>query len=138
MQALLIPTGIIKHIDRIRRGFLWKGKEVATSLTALVCWEKVCSLKKNGGMGVINLRNSEWSNVNEMVVEIEVRAWMFMATIGANDLWWDGSNNLSIHQNNDFTHPILWGFNCADTTGSKLALDAQWWALHTQQCMTEE
>jgi hypothetical protein len=59
MQALLIPTGIIKHIDRIRRGFLWKGKEVATSLTALVCWEKVCSLKKNGGMGVINLRNSE-------------------------------------------------------------------------------
>lgn len=55
MQAIHVPKGVIKHIDKARRSFLWKGNENCKGINCLVGWEKVCALKSNGGMGILDL-----------------------------------------------------------------------------------
>lgn len=55
MQAFRIPVGVIKHIDRMRINFLSKGNEVCKGINCLVNWERVCALKINGGLGIIDL-----------------------------------------------------------------------------------
>lgn len=55
MQTFRIPVRVIKHIDKMRRSFLWKGNEVCRGINCLVNWDRVCALKLNGGMGIINL-----------------------------------------------------------------------------------
>lgn len=55
MQALKISVGIIKHIDRMRRNFLWKGNDPCKGINCLVNWDRVCALKINGGLGIIDL-----------------------------------------------------------------------------------
>lgn len=55
MQALRMSKGIIRHIDRMRRSFLWKGTVVCKSINCLVNWERTCALKANGGLGVLEL-----------------------------------------------------------------------------------
>ena len=55
MQVLTIPKGVLKHLDKMRRDFLWKGNETCKGINCLVNWETVCTLAKNGGMGIIDL-----------------------------------------------------------------------------------
>ena len=55
MQAMKIPVGTIKHIDKMRRNFIWKGNDTCKGFNCLVNWEQVCALKVNGGMGIIDL-----------------------------------------------------------------------------------
>lgn len=42
-------------MDKIRRGFFWKGSEVARGGSCLVAWAKVKRPKKLGGLGVLDL-----------------------------------------------------------------------------------
>lgn len=55
MQALKLPKGVINQIDRVRRSFLWRGNETCRGINCLVNWPTVCALKKNGGMGILDL-----------------------------------------------------------------------------------
>lgn len=55
MQALKIPLGIIKHIDKMRWSFLWKGGGTCKGINCLINWKTICGLKSNGGLGVIDL-----------------------------------------------------------------------------------
>lgn len=36
MQALKVPVGVIKHIDKMRRKFLWKGNDTCKGINCLV------------------------------------------------------------------------------------------------------
>lgn len=45
----------IKSMDKIRRGFLWKGSEEASGGHSLVRWAKVKKPKKLGGLGVLDM-----------------------------------------------------------------------------------
>lgn len=56
MQALKLPKGVVKQLDKIRRGFFGKENATCKHINCLVTWENVCSLKDNGGLGVIDLR----------------------------------------------------------------------------------
>jgi hypothetical protein len=46
---------LIKHLDKIRKGFFWKGDEVASGGHCLVRWANVKKPKKLGGLGVLDL-----------------------------------------------------------------------------------
>jgi hypothetical protein len=46
---------MIKQIDKLRRGFLWKGTDQANWGSYLVQWKKAQRPKKLGGLGVLDL-----------------------------------------------------------------------------------
>lgn len=50
-----LPLWVIRKIDQIKRSFLWKGVSLAHVGNSLISWETVCSPKRNGGWGVLNL-----------------------------------------------------------------------------------
>ncbi|GKV00423.1 hypothetical protein SLEP1_g13109 [Rubroshorea leprosula] len=50
---------VIHELDKIRRNFLWGGVEGGRKI-AWVSWDRVCNTKKEGGLGVRNLR---WFNI---------------------------------------------------------------------------
>ena len=45
----------IKKIDKLRRGFLWKGAAEANGGHCLVRWAKCLRPKKFGGLGILDL-----------------------------------------------------------------------------------
>lgn len=47
----------IKRIDRLRRNFLWHGKENAKGGHYQVNWTRVCRPKRLGGLGIPDLNN---------------------------------------------------------------------------------
>ena len=53
--AISVPKWFIKAVDKIRKGFLWQGKEKANGGCCLVAWEKVMRPLDLGGLGIPNL-----------------------------------------------------------------------------------
>jgi hypothetical protein len=52
---LLCPKWVIKAIDKIHRGFLWKGRKDIKGGHCAVGWTRVCRPLKFGGLGIHNL-----------------------------------------------------------------------------------
>jgi hypothetical protein len=59
--AINVPKWFIKAIDKIWKGFLWKGKEQANGGCCLVAWEKVMRPLDLGGLGITNLEVMAWA-----------------------------------------------------------------------------
>ncbi|GLT47960.1 hypothetical protein SLA2020_216110 [Shorea laevis] len=55
MTIYMLPKGVIKLLDKIRRDFLWGGGEERNKIR-WVKWDTVCKSKKEGGLGVRDLR----------------------------------------------------------------------------------
>jgi hypothetical protein len=51
-RAIDIPHWALDAIDRIRRGFLWRGRKEAWGGHCLVAWGKVCRPLHLGGLGI--------------------------------------------------------------------------------------
>ncbi len=47
-----LPVWVTKEIDKIRRGFFWKGKRLTNGFHCLVNWNQICRPKQLGGLGV--------------------------------------------------------------------------------------
>ncbi|KAM0899529.1 hypothetical protein ACQ4PT_021212 [Festuca glaucescens] len=56
MMSLDLPVKTLVAIEKIIRGFLWKGRKDVKGGHCLVAWSKVCTPKEWGGLGVPNLR----------------------------------------------------------------------------------
>jgi hypothetical protein len=56
MMSLDLPVKTLVAIEKIIRGFLWKGRKDVKGGHCLVAWNKVCTLKEWGGLGIPNLR----------------------------------------------------------------------------------
>ena len=56
MGPLPLPPGVIEAIDSRRRAFLWAGEETVSGAKCLVNWEQACLRRKDGGLGVRDLR----------------------------------------------------------------------------------
>lgn len=55
MIVLDLPKWTIKAIDKIMRGYLWKGQDKANGGNCLVSWQRVQHPLQYGGLGVHNL-----------------------------------------------------------------------------------
>lgn len=56
MLSLDLPVKLIENIQKICRGFLWKGRHDVPGGHCLVAWDSICSPKSMGGLGLPNLR----------------------------------------------------------------------------------
>ncbi|KAM0835468.1 hypothetical protein ACQ4PT_062909 [Festuca glaucescens] len=59
LMALDLEPWVLRAIDKVRRGFLWVGKDDAQGGHCIVAWHAVCKPKILGGLGLHNLR---WLN----------------------------------------------------------------------------
>ena len=50
-----------QSIDKIRWGFLWRGRKDVQGGHSLVAWEKVCCPPELGGLGISDLRTLGWA-----------------------------------------------------------------------------
>ena len=50
-MAAELPPWAIKAIDKIRRGFLWRGRKDAKGGHCLIAWPKICRHLELGGAG---------------------------------------------------------------------------------------
>lgn len=86
--AVKVPKWFIKAIDKIRRSFVWTGREEANGGACLVAWEKVQRPLDLGGLGILNLEVLSWS--------LQIRWLWFQKT--DHDRSWSGLN-IQVHQN---------------------------------------
>ncbi|CAO2201417.1 unnamed protein product, partial [Urochloa humidicola] len=56
LMATDLPGWAIKAIDKIRRGFLWRGRKEAQGGHCLIAWPKVCRARELGGLGISDLK----------------------------------------------------------------------------------
>ena len=61
VMALDLPQWALKAIDKIRRGFLWRGRKDARGGHCLLAWPKVTRPPNLGGLGISNLQNLSWA-----------------------------------------------------------------------------
>jgi hypothetical protein len=78
--AISVPKWFIKAVDKIRRGFLWQGKEKANGGCCLVAWEKIMRPLDLGGLGIPNLEVMAWA--------LQIR-WQWFKKTKADRPWVD-------------------------------------------------
>lgn len=73
-----MPKWFIKALNKLRRGFTWKGCEQLNGGACLVAWEKVQRPLNLGGLGILNLEYMGWA--------LQMR-WLWFAKTNANRPW---------------------------------------------------
>jgi hypothetical protein len=61
LLALDLPTKALEAIDKIRRGFLWKGRKDVRGGHCLIAWSKVARPPNLGGLGISHLQFMGWA-----------------------------------------------------------------------------
>jgi hypothetical protein len=51
-----LPSWALDAIDKIRRGFLWRGRKDAKGEHCLIAWGRVCRPLQLGGLGISSLK----------------------------------------------------------------------------------
>ncbi|GJN27992.1 hypothetical protein PR202_gb16068 [Eleusine coracana subsp. coracana] len=59
--AIKVPKWFIKAINKLRRGFHWKGQNKENGGSCSVPWEKVQRPLDLGSLGILNLEHMSWA-----------------------------------------------------------------------------
>jgi hypothetical protein len=76
--AIKVPKWFIKAINKLRRAFLWKGRNQVNGGSCLVAWEKVQRPLHLGGLGILNLEIMSWA--------LQIR-WLWFQKTDSNRPW---------------------------------------------------
>ena len=87
LTAIKVPKWFLRAIDKIRRAFVWKGREQVNGGACLVAWEKVQRPLDLGGLGILNLELMSWA--------LQIR-WLWLKKTDPNRSW-VGLDDLDIH-----------------------------------------
>ena len=87
-MAVEFPAWAIKAIDKIRRGFLWRGRREARGGHCVITWLKVCRPKELGGLGISDLKTLGWS--------LKMR-WIWLQKTEPNRPWADFNIHMPEH-----------------------------------------
>ncbi|KAL2894169.1 hypothetical protein RDABS01_010078 [Bienertia sinuspersici] len=93
MQIVLLPTGVIKDINRVCRKFLWDG-HVQGQKPGYVAWDQVCKSKSKGGLGIKDLCLWNTLAVGKIVRQIAKKKdslwvkWVHVVYIKKHN-WWE-------------------------------------------------
>jgi hypothetical protein len=60
-MAMDLPQWALKVIDKVRRGFLWKGRRDVKGGHSVIAWPKVTRPPDLGGLGISNLQQLGWA-----------------------------------------------------------------------------
>jgi len=80
LTAISVPKWFIKAVNKIRKGFLWQGKEKANGGCCLVDGKKVMRSLDRGGLGIPNLEVMAWA--------LQIR-WQWFTKTKADRPWSD-------------------------------------------------
>ena len=61
VMTMDLPPWALKAIDKIRRGFLWKGRKDVNGGHCLLAWPKVARPQELGGLGISSLQQLGWA-----------------------------------------------------------------------------
>jgi len=78
LLALDLPAQALKAIDKIRRGFLWRGRKDVRGGHCLIAWPKVTRPYYLGGLGISHLQFLGWS--------VRLR-WLWLQKTEPNKPW---------------------------------------------------
>jgi hypothetical protein len=77
-MAIDLPYWAIKEIDKLRKGFLWRGRKEGNGGLCLLVWPKVTRSKELGGLGLHDLKSLCWA--------LRVR-WPWLQKTESNKPW---------------------------------------------------
>jgi hypothetical protein len=56
-----LPSATMKDIDKIRRGFLWRGRKNVMGGHFAVAWGRVCRHRELGALGIFSITELSWT-----------------------------------------------------------------------------
>ncbi|GJN40694.1 hypothetical protein PR202_gb29955 [Eleusine coracana subsp. coracana] len=77
-MALDFPSWAIKAWDKIRRGYVWRGRKEAKGGHCLVAWPKVTRPKELGGFGI--------SDLHRLTIALRAR-WPWLKKTAPHKAW---------------------------------------------------
>lgn len=146
-SVVYLPTSVLKEIEALCRNFLWHGKEDASSMPLpLVAWQKVCVPRREGGIGIKQLRTWNRAALGRHLWVILTRpANLWSKWVHSNYL---KGNNIWMHE---FPKDCSWGirklmqlrpifytsFKCTLGDGRECSLFYDWWMGDGRLCDVE-
>jgi hypothetical protein len=77
-MAVDLPPRALKDIDKIRKGFMWRGRKEVRGGHCLVAWGRVCTPVELGGLDIFSLKEFGWA--------LRMR-WLWLSKVEPDKPW---------------------------------------------------